>query len=285
MVWEIVHNVNTKRRKQPGTSGRKDRKPLASFCCSPLLDVGVVVDMVLTVAVVALAFGAISEFQLWVTHVGSAADGAPMGVWSGRRCHRCLIGTGVGEGDDLRLLGTSLEFLPKSAEIHDPGNGYHIHNVFSKEQEIVGKRDDGEQVSRPERHFKQAEQDHDQVQQGKNPRFHRDNKEKQEGGLGIHGGIAEEQTQIQVADRSVAVEDHGVYVHEHDTGQVEEVKFQRSPLVFHGPSQRVVAQQQNKLEQNVAACHGQRIGNQPPDLTVKNGAAVKAEQIIQNIVV
>ena len=44
------------------------------FCV--LLDVGVVVDVILTVAVIAVAPGAVAEFQLGIGHIGAAADGA-----------------------------------------------------------------------------------------------------------------------------------------------------------------------------------------------------------------
>ena len=44
------------------------------------LNVGVIVDVVFAIAVIALAFGAVAEFQLRVGHIGAAADGAFVGV-------------------------------------------------------------------------------------------------------------------------------------------------------------------------------------------------------------
>ena len=66
-----------------------------------LLNVHVGIDVIFTVAVVALALGAIAEFQLRVGYVGSAADGTPVGVGrlGGRHCG--FVGTGTGEGNDF----------------------------------------------------------------------------------------------------------------------------------------------------------------------------------------
>ena len=42
--------------------------------------VDVIIDMVDAEAVIALAAGAIAEFQVGIVHIGAAADGALMGV-------------------------------------------------------------------------------------------------------------------------------------------------------------------------------------------------------------
>ena len=60
-----------------------------------------VVDVIHAVAVVAVAAGAVAEFQLRVGHVGSAADGTAVGIGGFYLCSAGLIRTGIREGDDL----------------------------------------------------------------------------------------------------------------------------------------------------------------------------------------
>ena len=66
---------------------------------------GVVVDVVCAVAVVALATGAVSEFQLRIGNIRSSANGAAVsvGVLLLRFCG-LVIGL-TGEGDDLCFFG------------------------------------------------------------------------------------------------------------------------------------------------------------------------------------
>ena len=105
---------------------------------------GMIVNVVFTVAVIAVAAGAVTEFQLRIRHIGSAAHGAFVGVRCLHSCGAGLIGAGSGEGDGagfcLRLL------FEKSAGVEPPGQRNYIHNVLAKEQEIVGDGDKREQV-------------------------------------------------------------------------------------------------------------------------------------------
>ena len=105
----------------------------------------VVVDMILAVAEIALAAGAIPELQLRVGQISPTADGAFMGIGRFGRCNGGLIGSGIGEGDGLRfLLGAA--FFEQPPGVHPPGHGDHIEDIFAKEQEIVGKGNHGEQI-------------------------------------------------------------------------------------------------------------------------------------------
>ena len=47
-----------------------------------LLNMAVIGDMLLAVAVIAFAPGAVAEFQFRIRHIGAAADGAPVGIGS-----------------------------------------------------------------------------------------------------------------------------------------------------------------------------------------------------------
>ena len=103
--------------------------------------------MVFTVAVVSLAAGAVTEFQFRIGHVRAAADGTAMGI----RClglgDAGLIGTGIGEGHHLRLFG-STSLFSQALRIDPPAHGQDIQHIFAKEQEIVSKRNDREQIIR-----------------------------------------------------------------------------------------------------------------------------------------
>ena len=83
-----------------------------------LFNMAVVADVVFTVAVVAVATGAIPEFQLGVTHIRSTAHRTTVGIWCSGPVDGCLIraggGEGYGSGFFLRLI-----FI-KSAEIYLP---------------------------------------------------------------------------------------------------------------------------------------------------------------------
>ena len=105
-------------------------------------------------------------------------------------------------------------------------------------------------------------------------------------GIREHGGVAQKQAQVQVGDAGGAAEDQAVNVHQHHTGEIEQVEFQGAPGVFHHPAQRIVAEQGDGNEQQIAVSGavGQRIGKQPPDLPMEDGLPVEAQQIIQGVV-
>ena len=106
----------------------------------------VIIDMVLAVAMVALAPGTVAELQFRISHIGAAADGAFVGVGRLGLGHRGLVGAGVGERDGLCFWG-GLGILPeKPPGVHSPGHGEDIENILTKEQEIVGQGDDREQI-------------------------------------------------------------------------------------------------------------------------------------------
>ena len=98
---------------------------------------GVIADMILAVAVITLAAGAVTEFQLRVGGVGSAADGAFVGVVCFGFGVGGLIGTGGREGDDF-APGGGLSGGPSG--VGPPAQRKNIDHIFSEEQEIVAQR-------------------------------------------------------------------------------------------------------------------------------------------------
>jgi len=62
---------------------------------------GVVIDVVGAIAIVAVAAGAVAELQVRIGHIGTAADSAAVVIGCFHRGHACFVGSGTGEGDGL----------------------------------------------------------------------------------------------------------------------------------------------------------------------------------------
>ena len=153
---------------------------------------GVVVDVILAVAVVAIAAGAVTEVQLRVTHICPPADGAFVGVGGFYRGVACLVRAGRGEGDYLgRTLFLTLFALKEPGGVGLPGDGDEIYRIFSEEQEIVGKGNQREEVDGEKGNgdAKDLNKGHHQIKEGKDPSLYRDNKEQQKLGVEVKGGV------------------------------------------------------------------------------------------------
>ena len=153
---------------------------------------GVVVDVILAVAVVAVAAGAVTEFQLRVAHVCPSADGAFVGVGGFYRGVTCLVRAGRGEGDHIGgAFLFALFALKEPGGVGLPRDGNEIDRIFSKEQEIVGKGDQGEEVDGEKGNgdANDLNKGHHQIKEGKDPSLYRDNKEQQKLGVGVKGGV------------------------------------------------------------------------------------------------
>ena len=149
---------------------------------------GMVVNMVDAVAVVAVAPGAVTEFQFRVGGICSAADSAFVGVIFLFGC--ALVRTAVFEDDDLRFLGWF--FLEKAGNLHPPAKGEDIDDATAGEQKIITERHQREQAVGEQHygvaHVEYIDGDQDQVQQRQDPGFHRDHEQNQELTVWIHGG-------------------------------------------------------------------------------------------------
>ena len=248
---------------------------------SSLLNMTMVGNVILTIAVVAFAPGTVTEFQIRVTYIGAAADSTAVGVGN-LLLLGCCLGLGI-KGYDLGSLRGRADhfFAEHSGDLSAPGQGNNIQNILAEEQEIVGKGNDAEEIAGEGKGEQIHQHDH-QIHQREQPGLHRDNEEQQELGIREDGGIAEEQAQVQVRDAGRAAEKHAVHIHHYNAGQIEQIEPQCAPALLHDPTDRIVAEQRNEHQQGTADHVGQRIGEQPPDLTLQNGSAVKAKQIIQN---
>lgn len=270
----------------------------------------VVADMVFAVAVVAIAAGAIAEFQLRMGNVRPAAEGAAVVIGGLGSGHRGLIRPGRGEGNDRGALGLGggllRLFLKQPSCVDPPAYREYVHHIFAEEQEIVQQCHQGEQPVGEGGDDKGALnhiiKGNAQIKQGKNPSPHRDDEQKQKLGAGVQGGIGDKQTQVQIAahvgikfrrhiigdtlkGKGHAAEGHGKGVHQQNAGEIEQVKPEGSPSVFHGFAQGIVAHQTDEHKQNIAIPEyaGADAGDQPPDLTLQNQVPVKAQNAVQSI--
>ena len=249
-----------------------------------------VADVVLAVAMVAAAAGAIPEFQVGMGDVRSSAYGALMGVGCLDGGDAGFIGACAGEGDSLGPLGCGgVLFLlaEKPPGIGPPGHGDYIDDIFAEEQEIVGNGHEGEQAVREEsRGGEQGKlsEGEDQVKQGEDPCLHGDDEEQQEMGIGVQRCVCQEQAQVQGAHIGIAAEDHAEYIHHQNAGKIEQVEAESAPDVFHGPSQGIITEQADEGIENIAAVIGKGIGDQPPYLTLENQSPVKIEQVVENVI-
>ena len=95
---------------------------------------GVVIDVFLAVAVVAVTAGAIPKFQFGITDIRSTTDGAFVGIGGFDGSGSCLVRAGRGEGDDLRLpLFAAFFALKHPSGIGLPSNGNEIQHILTEE--------------------------------------------------------------------------------------------------------------------------------------------------------
>ena len=147
---------------------------------------GVIADMILTVAVVAMTTGAIPKFQFRVGHVGAATYGAAV----------VIIHFFLGEADGLgrfggRICGFGCFLL--FGRFPEPRGRQQIQHVLAHEQEVVADGDqrvqevgEGPAGGSQGVHLQYGE---DQVHQSKQPGFHRDDEHQQKLCLGEQGSI------------------------------------------------------------------------------------------------
>ena len=99
-----------------------------------LLNMGVVIDVILAITVVAVTPGAVTKLKLGVAQIGSSADSTLMGV----RCFDCGSGGFIraccGKLDG-RFVGLSGFWLlsEQSGKIRLPGDGDNIADVLAEE--------------------------------------------------------------------------------------------------------------------------------------------------------
>ena len=137
-----------------------------------------IVDVILAVAVVALALGAVPEFQLRVRHIRPAADRALVGVGSLGGGVAGFVGTGVELDDLCPSCGLGL-FPEQPGSVGTPAHRNYVQHVLPKEQEVVCKRYHREQIVGEGIGY-QADDHEYQIDKSENPGLHGNDEEQQE---------------------------------------------------------------------------------------------------------
>ena len=168
----------------------------------------------------------------------------------------------------------------ESAYFDAPASRNHVQNILAEEQEVVGKRNDGEEIV-GEGICNQIVDNHKQIEYGKNPGFNGNDKKQKEPGIGEHGGIAEKKTQIQIGYICPSTENHTPDVHHQDTAQIEQVEPECAPDALYGAAKGIVTEQCHSHEEQIAVIKGERVGDEPPNLPTQNGCTVENQKGIQ----
>ena len=214
-----------------------------------------VTDVILAVAEIAIATGTVTEFQLRIGNIGSAAYGAAVEIgFLGLLA--CFSGEGDCAAGFLRLLSFGLAVL----QLVPPLGRQYIDHIPAEEQKVIGQCHQGEQVVGENcNSLQNLKKSYTQINKCQNPRPDGNYKEYHEPVIRILGGEAQQQTQVQetgyisgVIIRNIfcrgswncnAAAGHSKNVHQNDTGEIVQVKAERTPGDFHNSAQRVIAVQ------------------------------------------
>ena len=148
---------------------------------------GVIVDMILAIAMVAVATGAVTELQLRIGHIGAAADGAFVVKILSFRSRTELD----------RLAGLLLCRLALFDNAHLPG--HQIPHILAGKQQEVQKTHQGEQVVREnEEIIDDRNGDQYQIQKADQPGLYGNDKENQKLCIGVSDSKHQNNAQVQI---------------------------------------------------------------------------------------
>ena len=100
---------------------------------------GMIADMVAAVAIIAITPGAVTELQLGIRHIGSAADSTAVGIgFFGNFLPFPLTAT---KANYFWLWGSF-----SSLSLHSPGGRKQIQNILTKEQKVIQDCNQREQI-------------------------------------------------------------------------------------------------------------------------------------------
>ena len=103
-------------------------------------------------------------------------------------------------------------------------------------------------------------------------------------GIGIQGGIGQKQAQIQIEHIGSATKEHAEHILQNYAGEIKQVEPQCAPEILDALPQGIVAEKADDSKQGVTGIVGQHITDQPPYLSLQDQLPIKAEDVIQRIV-
>ena len=150
----------------------------------------VVVNMVLAVALIAAAPGAVPKFQLRVAYICAAANGALVIVGCLRLVWRGLLHIPVGEGNDPGTVCFPFRFFPEQPLGFQPeGEGNQVKYVLACEEQVIGETCQREQIVGEERgEVVNLNTNQYQIQKRQKPGLNRYNEKYKELTVGAHSG-------------------------------------------------------------------------------------------------
>ena len=155
---------------------------------------GVIIDVILAIAEIAVAAGAVAEFQIRIAHIGASADGAAVGEVL------CLPGCGsffLTEGNGAGRL-----FLHRSPAANILQEGEEIQNIFAGKQKEIQDTHQREQAMGEEIDrvgvVEDGKRQKTQLKQTDDPGLYRNNKRHQKVCICIEGGEHENDADMQI---------------------------------------------------------------------------------------
>ena len=223
----------------------------------------VVADVVHTVAVVAVALGAVAEFHGGIHLVGDAAHGAFVDISLG--LPRLLLGL-------LEIDGLLAGFVLDPAE--------QAGKIARKEQEIVQNGQNGDQCHQEvpaDQVLEDGPGKECSIQPGQPLDFHRDEEKDQELCVGVQGGKGKEHGQVHIGHGGVAGQKAQQHIQYH-THDIEQGELGGAPLPLQrGADHPVQIGGQGEPDQ-VAVQGNEHKGDQAPDLPVQDVGQGEVEQ-------
>ena len=203
----------------------------------------VIIDVILAIAVVAAALGAVAEFQFRIGHVCPSADRAFVPVLGSVYHPR----TGMGCAGAAFLIGLcpicigAAAIAGPATKLILPAVGQNMDAIASKEQEIVQHGEQREEIQL--NHFYQKQQ---QIGPGQILHLQRNNVHQQHLTIRVQGSQGQEKTQVEIEGGGGGVQNQRGNVHNQYARQIKQVEFQCAPGSFHHPSNAVIGKQKQE---------------------------------------
>lgn len=231
-------------------------------------------QMILAVLVIAVAFGAVTEFQMVAVRLCPSADGALVPRAGCRTVHLLAI-------DLLAVHFLVAVFLHVSCHGKENDEVHDGHQCTHRRRK-VGRTDEDAVFHRTEN----IPGEQHPIQHTKPLGFHRDDEKQQEFHIRVLGRKGHEQGQVQVIGRhgegdarqpQRKIRDKRRQNVADDAHKEIHVEPERAPLVFQLSPDHIIQIQGKYDEQEITAGRIHEEGHQPPDLPVQDRPHIQAQ--------